>query len=152
VKRVVTGWTSDGTPAILFEGEPPAKFGFGDIGSSEIWSTTAVPAPCHESDDPTAGDFAVEPPIGGTIFRIATYQPGANVEVHATQTVDYVIVLEGELTMIFDDRSVTLHAGDVVVQQATPHGWENRASTPCVVAAVLMTAEGATPQTQLHWP
>jgi quercetin dioxygenase-like cupin family protein len=152
VKRVVTGWTQAGEPTILFEGEPPMTFDFGFAGSAEIWSTKAVPAAYRETGDPTTGDFAVEPPAGGSICRVATYQPGASVDVHATQTVDYVIVISGELTMIFEDRELVLRAGDVVVQQATPHGWANRASAPCVVAAVLLTAEGASDEGRLHWP
>lgn len=152
MKRVVTGWTEAGEPTILFEGEPPGTFDFGFAASAEIWSTPSVPAPSRETADPTAGGFAVEPPIGGSICRVATYQPGASVDVHATQTVDYIIVISGELTMIVEDRELVLYAGDVVVQQATPHGWANRGDEPCVVAAVLLTADGASDEGRLNWP
>jgi quercetin dioxygenase-like cupin family protein len=152
VKRIVTGWTADGEPAILFEGPPSTEFDFGVARSAEIWRTNSVPTAFRETHDPTAGDFQVEPPIGGTICRIATYRPGATVDVHSTETVDYIIVLAGALTMVFGDRDIVLEPGDVVVQQATPHGWANRGSDPCVVAAILMTADGATDEGRLHWP
>jgi quercetin dioxygenase-like cupin family protein len=152
VKRVVTGWDDAGEPTILFDEEPSTTFDFGVAGSSEIWRTQAVPAEFRQTDDPTTGDFVVEPPIGGSICRIATYRPGAAIDVHSTRTVDYIIVISGELTMIFQDREIVLRAADVVVQQATPHGWANRGDEPCVVAAVLLTAEGASDKGRLHWP
>ena len=152
MRRVVTGWNEASEPTILFEGEPPTTFDFGVAGSAEIWTTETVPADFRQTSDPTAGDFAVEPPIGGSIFRIASYRPGAAVDVHSTETVDYIIVISGELTMIFEDRELVLRAGDVVVQQATPHGWANRGDEPCVVAAILLTAKGASDEGRLHWP
>jgi quercetin dioxygenase-like cupin family protein len=152
VKRVVTGWTEAGEPTILFEGEPPATFDFGVAGSAEVWSTKAVPAESRQTTDPTAAGFTVEPPIGGTVCRVATYRPGAAIDVHSTETVDYIIVISGELTMIFGDREILLGAGDVVVQQATPHGWANRSDEPCVVAAILLTAEGASDDGRMQWP
>jgi quercetin dioxygenase-like cupin family protein len=138
VKRVVTGWNADGEPTVLYEGEPPARFDFGPARSEEIWSTDATPASSRRSDDPTRGEFRLEPPAQGSICRIATYVPGASIDVHATDTVDYVIVISGELTLVLPDREIVLGPGDVVVQQATPHGWANRGDVECVVAAVLL--------------
>ncbi|MCW2963269.1 MAG: cupin protein [Actinomycetia bacterium] len=151
MRRVVTGWSADGKPILLFDGEP-AHFDFGMVSSDEIWSTTAVPADSRRSDDPTSAGFVLEPPHGGTVCRIASYRPGASVELHATQTVDYVIVLAGELTMLYGDDEIVLRPGDIVVQQGTPHGWANRANTDCVVAAILLTAEGAAEREGLEWP
>jgi naringenin degradation protein FdeH len=152
VKRVVNGWTEDGKPAVLFEGEPPSHFDFGGATSDEIWVTEGVPAVYRASDDPTLGDFRVEPPIGGSICRIATYRPGAMFEIHATKTVDYIIVISGELTMLLEDREIILSPGDVVVQLAAPHGWANRGTAECVVAAILLTAEGANEEDLIKWP
>jgi quercetin dioxygenase-like cupin family protein len=152
VKRVVNGFDADGKPTVLFEGEPPSQFDFGVATSAEIWVTPAVPAPFRVSDDPTDGPFQVEPPLGGSVCRIATYKPGASIDIHATQTVDYIIVISGQLTMVLEDRDVTLDPGDVVVQLAAPHGWANRGDTECVVAAILMTAEGASDDERIAWP
>jgi quercetin dioxygenase-like cupin family protein len=152
VKRVVNGWTENGEPAILYEGEPPSHFDFGAATSDEIWCTDSVPAVYRGTGDPTAGGFRVEPPIGGSICRIATYRPGASYEIHSTQTVDYIIVVSGELTMLLEDREITLTPGDVVVQLAAPHGWANRGSSDCVAVAILLTAEGATEEELIKWP
>jgi quercetin dioxygenase-like cupin family protein len=151
VKRVVTGWNGQGEAVVLFEGEP-SGFDFGQASSMEVWSTEAVPASYSGTADAAAGDFKVEPPLGGSVCRIAVYKPGASVEIHTTQTVDYIIVISGELTMVLEDREIVLYPGDVVVQQATPHGWANRADTECVVAAVLVTAEGASSDKGIDWP
>jgi quercetin dioxygenase-like cupin family protein len=152
VKRIVTGWSEAGDPVVLFEGEPPNQPDFGVATSSEIWTVGAVPAPYRGQDDPTVGEWRVEPPIGGVTYRIATYAPGAEVGIHSTQTVDVFTVLAGEMTMLFADREIVLAPGDSVVQQATPHGWANRGSETCVAVILLLTAEGATEEGRLAWP
>ena len=149
MKRVVTGW-KDGQPTVLYEGEPQT-FDFGVAKALEIWSTESVPASFTVTED-AAREFKVEPPLGGTVFRIAVYVPGASIDIHATETVDYLVVISGELTLILPDREVVLGPGDTIVQQATPHGWANRTDQETVVAAVLMTAEGASEEGALEWP
>jgi mannose-6-phosphate isomerase-like protein (cupin superfamily) len=57
---------------------------------------------------------------------------------HRTETIDYAIVLSGEITMVMDDADVHLRAGDVLVQCGTNHAWSNRSKQPCVVAFVLI--------------
>jgi|SRR5215475_1938529 len=71
--------------------------------------------------------------------RAATFgKGGRHPLMHRTETVDYAIVLAGEITMVLDDEDVLLRAGDVVVQCGTNHAWSNRSNAPCVVAFVLM--------------
>jgi len=60
---------------------------------------------------------------------------------HRTETIDYAIVLAGEITMVMDDRDVELKAGDVLVQCGTNHAWSNRSNAPCIVAFVLIDGE-----------
>jgi len=79
----------------------------------------------------------------GTIFRCVEYQPGVAPRNHRTETIDYAIVLSGELEMDLDGTVVRLKQGDVVVQQNTMHNWMNRGSVPCVVAYVLLPLKGA---------
>ncbi|MEX2645118.1 MAG: cupin domain-containing protein [Gaiellaceae bacterium] len=140
MKRVVTGWDESGKPVVLFEGEPPFQVDFGFASAREIWASESSPADTRRSDDPTAGEWTLAPPTGGSVFRTATYAPGADVGIHATETLDYLVVVSGELTLVLEDRELTLRPGDTVVQQATPHGWANRTTEPCVVAAVLLDA------------
>jgi quercetin dioxygenase-like cupin family protein len=78
----------------------------------------------------------------GTVFRFVEYQPGVAPRNHRTETVDYAIVISGELEMELDGTSVRLRQGDVLVQQNTIHNWVNRGSKPCVIAFVLVAAKG----------
>jgi quercetin dioxygenase-like cupin family protein len=139
MKRIVTGWDESGSPVVLFEGAPPTNPDFGLTRAHEIWITDATPPDTRRRDDPAAAEWRLEPPAGGSSFRLATYQPGAAVDMHATQTLDYLVVLSGELTLLIGEREIVLIAGDTVVQQETPHGWANRSSVPCTVAVVLVS-------------
>jgi naringenin degradation protein FdeH len=139
VKRVVTYIDEAGRPATMFCGEPPRTEDFGLTQAIELWMTDAAPFSSSGGRDPTLGEWRLEPPAGGTIFRIATHQPGEEVAIHATATVDYVVVLSGELVLLLGEEEILLQEGDTVVQQATPHGWANRSTKPCTVAAVLLS-------------
>ena len=78
----------------------------------------------------------------GTIFRFVEYQPGVAPRNHRTETIDYAVVISGEIDMELDGSVVHLRAGDVLVQQNTMHNWVNRGSGPCVIAFVLVPAKG----------
>ncbi len=60
---------------------------------------------------------------------------------HKTSTVDYIIVLKGEIYAIMDKGETLLKAGDVLVQRGTNHSWSVRGNDPCIIAAVLVSAE-----------
>ena len=90
--------------------------------------------PGHQSCVAWTGD-------DGTIFRIVEYRPGVAPRRHRTETVDYAVVLSGEIDMQLDDSTVHLRAGDVLVQQGTMHDWVNRGTVPCVIAFVLVPAK-----------
>lgn len=78
----------------------------------------------------------------GTIFRIVRYEPGVAPRNHRTATIDYAVVMSGEIDMRLDDGVVVrLRAGDTLVQQATLHDWINNGKEPCVIAFVLVPAK-----------
>jgi mannose-6-phosphate isomerase-like protein (cupin superfamily) len=66
---------------------------------------------------------------------------GRHPMMHRTETIDYVIILEGEITMVMDEQDVHLKAGDVLIQCGTNHAWSNRSAAPCVVAFVLIDGD-----------
>jgi len=78
----------------------------------------------------------------GTVFRLVEYQPGVAPRNHRTETVDYAIVLSGEIEMDLDGTVVRLRQGDALVQRNTIHNWVNRGAQPCVIAFVLVPARG----------
>ena len=77
----------------------------------------------------------------GTIFRIVRYEPGVAPRNHRTETIDYAVVMSGEIDMRLDQSVVHLRAGDVLVQQATLHDWVNNGREACVIAFVLVPAK-----------
>ena len=79
----------------------------------------------------------------GTVFRLVEYQPGVAPRNHRTATIDYAIVVSGEIEMDLDGTRVTLKQGDTLVQQNTIHDWINRGTRPCVIAFVLLPAKDA---------
>ena len=150
-RRVVTGHSPDGVSVVLSDGPVPVSREIPEDGVSfhEIWNTTGAPAPltAAEAIDPTERELAVPPPPLGTRIRINEFAPGfldaAGLQspVHRTASVDYGIVLEGEITLVLDDSEVTLHAGDIVVQRGTDHAWANRGDTVARVAFILVDGE-----------
>ena len=79
----------------------------------------------------------------GTVFRCVRYEPGVAPRNHRTETIDYAVVVSGELEMELDGAIVKLRQGDVLVQQNTMHNWVNRGTEACVVAFVLVPLKGA---------
>jgi naringenin degradation protein FdeH len=152
MKRVVTGFDEHG-PAVIFRGEPPTVIHAGRYTTTELWVSGAGPLSAGVTDTST-GEWALEPPAGGACFRIVEIAPdqsgpseaGADAHAefqgaHATDTLDYVTILRGEVTLVVGDTEVVLRPGDSVVQQpGVPHDWQNRSGDTAVMIGVLLSA------------
>ena len=99
-----------------------------------IWATDRTPAPVAAQPAPVGEDLS--PPPGGSVCRIVTIPPnvGGPPRMQRTGTLDFVLVLEGSITLILDTEEVTLNAGDTLVQRATRHALSNRSGRPCILA------------------
>jgi len=157
MNRIVTGFDESGRPAVILQGEPPTVIHAGRYTTTELWVSGAGPLSPGVTDTST-GEWALEPPPGGACFRIveiAPDQPGgaqagssagadAHSEfqgAHATDTLDYVTILRGEVTLIVGGTEVVLRPGDSVVQQpGVPHDWRNRSGDTAVMVGVLLSA------------
>ncbi|WP_227589868.1 cupin domain-containing protein [Demequina pelophila] len=147
-RRVVTGHDAAGTSVVLSDGIVPVhRFMPQDgVGFYEIWQTDDAPAPIGpaEPSEPTERTLRVPPEPRGTKIRINEFFPGhvgpegRQSPVHRTESVDYGIVLEGQIVLILDDSEVTLGPGDVVIQRGTDHAWANRTDRVCRVAFILV--------------
>jgi len=149
-RRVVTGHTPDGVSVVLSDGPVPVSRELPEDGVSfhEVWNTEGAPVRITPTEpEPTGTRLAVPPPPRGTRIRVNEFAPGHLDErglqspVHRTASVDYGIVLEGEITLVLDDSEVTLRSGDVVVQRGTDHAWANRGDVPARVVFVLVDGE-----------
>ncbi len=140
-RRIVTGHGADGRSVILSDGPVPKSHAIPDAVFHEVWSTGETPAPLRpdETADPTTRPLRTPPDPGGTVIRIVDLQPHAASPMHRTESVDYGIVLQGELHLVLDDGSATrLQPGDVVVQRGTDHAWENRTDSVARIAFILV--------------
>ena len=145
IRRVVTGHTKDGHAKVeideiaknVISNRPGAS-------SCVLWSTKGFPVDNDGFDDPTTGSFktTVE---NGTVFRIVRYEPGVTPRNHRTDSIDYAIVISGQIDMELDDGVVvSLKAGDALVQRGTIHNWVNNGTEDCVIAFVLISGKPVT--------
>jgi mannose-6-phosphate isomerase-like protein (cupin superfamily) len=141
-RRVVTGHDRSGKSVVLWDGPPPQHHPMHgpEVGADffELWNCTQpVPLLSASEPEPNERAFTIMPVSGHLLRIIEIYPPsqgGKRTVMHRTSTVDYVVVISGEVVLVLDDSEVTLRQGDVVVQRGTDHAWENRASQPARMA------------------
>jgi quercetin dioxygenase-like cupin family protein len=168
-RRVVTGHDETGKAVVLMDSAAPnVRRRNAGLVSTLLWTTRETPVDMSGRDD-RAQLTGVAPPPGGSVLRIVDFPPIATVDLstldhdaqvkemgiadfqspgharhpftHRTPTLDYAIVLEGEIDMLLDDSEVHLAAGDIVVQQGTNHAWVNNSDKTCRIAFVLIDAQ-----------
>lgn len=169
IRRIVTGHNAEGKSIFISDSAPPHTFSPGRAGVTvtELWKTRSTPASNRGNDEATGAEMSLNPPKGGTVFRIVEYRPDSirargdhaaqfeemkapsarnrkgarHFGFHKTNTTDYAIVLSGEIYAMMDEGEALLKAGDVLVQRGTNHAWSNRTNEPARVAFVLVDAE-----------
>lgn len=142
VRRVVTGHDGRGRAVVAID-EMTKNVGSTrpGISTSVIWTTEGFPVDNSGSDDEGARKVSTAHP-NGTVFRVIEFAPGAAPRMHRTDSIDYAVVIAGEIDMELDDgKEVHLRAGDVLVQRGTIHNWINRGRSPCIMAFVLIDAK-----------
>lgn len=171
VRRVLTGTKEDGQSYLAEDGPAPDQrtvAGRPGFRSSNVWRTVGSPADIKAADT-TCEHAGVLPPVEGTVFRIIDFPPAPKdpeerrrqasaslttlfpdasheqghrrMGMHITRSVDYAIVLSGTITALMDEGETDLHAGDVLIQRGTNHGWENRTDQMTRVAFVLIDGQ-----------
>ena len=172
IRRIVTGHDAKGRSIILSDGPSPHVLtlpGRPDFGLTNLWVTDAAPADNSGTADAAARPVVLEPPPNGSLFRVVEFPPDSapggfdrtaafkamgaghamdadasrHPGMHKTSTVDYAIVLSGEIWALMDEGETLMRAGDVLVQRGTNHAWSNRSTAPCLVAFILINARPA---------
>jgi quercetin dioxygenase-like cupin family protein len=144
-QRIVTAVTRDGRSVIVDTGPSlhvvtPAP----GLMLSEQWTCGRIGQGMVNDPDRTTAEFAPVPPPGGVLFRVVTFPPDPDGQMHRTDTVDFVTILSGELVLSLEDGDeATLGPGDTVIQRGTTHAWHNRTDQPAVASVVLVSAERA---------
>jgi mannose-6-phosphate isomerase-like protein (cupin superfamily) len=143
-RRVVTGHDASGRAVVEIDEVAtnlvPSRPG---ATACVVWTTEGFPVDNTGKED--AGLRKTGTTLdNGTVFRILELAPGVSPRNHRTDSIDYAVVMSGEVDMELDDASVHLKAGDVLVQRGTIHNWVNRGTEPCVIAFVLIAAKPVT--------
>ncbi|MGC2026094.1 cupin domain-containing protein [Bradyrhizobium sp.] len=169
IRRVVTGLDANDKAVVLFDSRVPLRAGPFGLQATNLWVTNSYPLGFSFKDDTAATPVGISPLDNGTKFRVVEFPPldpatEAKMEpeglmkavgpvapargrpvthplMHRTRSVDYAVVLSGEIDMVLDDTSVHLKPGDTVVQQATNHAWVNHGTETCRILFVLMDSK-----------
>jgi mannose-6-phosphate isomerase-like protein (cupin superfamily) len=169
IRRIVTGLDGGNKAVVLFDSTLTLNPGKSGNPAANLWTTDSSPPGFSFKDDAAAKSMGLAPPDAGTVIRVVEFPPldpaaeakmapdfmmkvvgdsaparGIPVKhplMHRTRTVDYAIIMAGEIDMMLDDKVVHVKAGDVVIQQATNHAWINRGTQPCRVVFVLMDSK-----------
>ena len=171
MRRIVTGHNQEGRSIITIDGPPARSIGEDVGGLFELWNTDGNKIDTKDNLDRADQDIILSPPTGGTKFRYFQINPtpeGIPMEImqeiaadafekigaghhrvdtskhpamHKTETIDYIILLKGDVTLILDEDEVTLKPHDVVVQRGTNHAWVNNGEEPALLIAVLIDSD-----------
>lgn len=170
VRRVLTGHDAQGRSMIIDDGIAPnvkEMASMPGLALTDLWETTGAPASNEGGKDAASRPVRLEPPKNGTIVRIVEFPPdkawrgaangkeafksigaghaqdsaSADPMMHRTSTVDYIIVLKGEIYAIMEKGETLLKPGDILIQRGTNHSWSVRGDEPCIIAAVLVNAK-----------
>jgi mannose-6-phosphate isomerase-like protein (cupin superfamily) len=169
VRRVYTAENAQGRSIIAADGPAGCvkeMASMPGLALTDLWETGAAPASNAGEADAVLRPVRLEPPANGTIFRIVEFPPDSQWRdradaraafesigaghakdagsgdpmMHKTATVDYIVVLRGEIYAIVDEGEVLLKPGDVFIQRGTRHSWSVRGTEPCIIAAILVSA------------
>jgi quercetin dioxygenase-like cupin family protein len=141
LRRVVTGHDAKGRAVVKID-EVSKNIISSRPGATAcvVWTTESFPV--NNTGDADEGLRQVGTTLkNGTVFRVVEFAPGVAPRKHRTDSIDYAVILSGEIDMELTDSVVHLKAGDVLVQRGTIHNWVNRGTQPCVMAFILIDAK-----------
>ena len=169
IRRVVTGLDADNKAVVMFDSRVPLQGGPLGLRATNLWVTDSYPIGFSFKDDTSAIPVGISPLDNGTKFRVVEFppldaateakmEPGSLMKavgpvapargrpvthplMHRTRSVDYAVVMSGEIDMVLDDTVVHLKPGDTIVQQATNHAWVNHGTEICRILFVLMDSK-----------
>lgn len=171
VRRIIADHDESGKAIITMDGPAPQSVhrAAANLFTTLVWTSDQTPADVDSKEDMGLRQVAVAPPANGHVCRVVEFPPlkdgGAGVDnaamlkemgidhgqaggkpprnpfMHRTRSIDYAIVIEGEIDMLLDDTEVHLKQGDILVQKATNHAWVNNSGKTCRICFVLIDAK-----------
>lgn len=173
IRRIVTGHDAAGKANITINDLAPNANeikGWPGLCVTELWTTDEMPVDNSGTTDRGARPMRHDPTPGGTIFRVVEFPPESATQaidtkaafehlgshnkpraedsarhpsMHKTNSIDYLVVISGEMWMVMEEGEVLLRQGDCIVQRGTNHAWVNKSGKPCLLAAILIDAKPA---------
>ena len=146
LRRIVTGHDEQGNATVKID-EIAQHWRDGRPGGTilNVWTTDTAPANNSLDTDGGMREGKFTMIQNGSVFRILDFKPGLERRMHRTDSIDYIVVMSGEIDMELDNGvEVHLKQGDVMVQRGTIHNWINRGTETCVMAVILIHADPVT--------
>ncbi len=173
IRRIVTGHNEKGKAVIMINdlaSNATEIKGWPGLWVTELWTTSEMPVDNKGTNDWGARPMRHDPAPNGTIFRVVEFPPESKIKgidakaafehlgsdnkpraedsakhpsMHKTKSIDYLVVIAGEMSMVMEEGEVLLRAGDCIVQRGTNHAWVNKSDKPCLLAAILIDAKPA---------
>ena len=140
IRRVVTGHNDKGESRVKWNSEIETQSRRQGLEKAVLWASDRLPVQLTD-EDPAGWDLGISLD-NGSVLRIVRYDTDVGENWHRTDTIDYGVVLSGELWLQLEEEEVLLEAGDVVVQRRTMHSWQNRGTEPCIIAFILIATSG----------
>lgn len=137
LRRVVTGLDEQGRSTVVIDGPVPR---FNEMSAALVWRTDKTPADNSGNADsvvPYAVELLHTP---GSNFAVCQFPPNTPELMHATDTIDYLVILAGRVTLVLEEGEAELGPGDLVVDRGVLHGWRNPHGEPCLAAVVNLPA------------
>ncbi len=145
-RLVITGLDEDKRSAVVSDGPISAYKDYPEyqgIRISDIWKSGRLPAALaipHAANTRTVGPN-VDAGSAGFNVRHIVFPPGGEYDLHTTPTIDFAVVLSGEIVAVLESGETALQAGDIFIQRATHHGWRNPAGRPCSMLLFIASAQ-----------
>lgn len=136
-RRVVTGLDGQGRSTVVIDGPVPHS---GSMTAALVWRTDGHPADNAGNADPVAPYEVEMLHTRGSNFAICEFKPKTPEIMHATDTIDYLVILSGRVTLVLEEGEADLGPGDLVVDRGVVHGWRNPHEEPCIAAVVNLPA------------
>ena len=141
IRRVVTGHDDQGRAKVMIDEKVTNTFSHrAGAEFSVIWSSEGFPVDNDGFEDPSNNKIGTTVD-NGAVFRVVSFAPGVAPRNHRTDSIDYAVVMSGEIDMEMDGATIHLKAGDVLVQRGTIHNWINTGTAPCTIAFTLIDAK-----------
>ncbi|MDT7627608.1 MAG: hypothetical protein QOF99_8509 [Pseudonocardiales bacterium] len=143
IRRIVTGHDETGKAVFVEDADSPHAQLTRGTATNNLWRYSGTPDNSGAYRDPVSGSVALPPPPDGAVLRIVDFPPDKDdtLDLHRTASLDFAVVLDGEIHAVLDDEETLMRAGEVLIQRGTNHAWANRSGRTCRVLFVLVDAK-----------